>query len=111
MFSTEAQAVYTFLQIKSVSSKQERMILVAIDTKVRSIKNNIHYGDPIAKKLIPQEYVTHYRITNLFRIELPQFRRLLYTLIEGESTNEIVAFVLDIIDHTTYDKKCGYRSK
>ena len=34
---------------------------------------------------------------------------MLYTLTDGESQIEIVAFVLDLLDHKDYDKKFGYK--
>jgi len=36
---------------------------------------------------------------------------MLYTLTDGESEVEIIAFVLDIIDHEEYNKKFGYKWK
>ena len=72
---------------------------------------NPHYGDPIAKNLIPKEYILKYGITNLFRVELSNFWRMLYTLTNDETEIEIVAFVLDIIDHKEYDKVFGYKNK
>ena len=50
-----------------------------------------------------------YGITNLFRVELPNYWRMLYTLSNGESEIEIIAFVLDLVDHKVYDKKFGYK--
>ncbi len=50
-------------------------------------------------------------MTNLFWVELSNFWRMLCTLTDGESEIEIIAFVLDIIDHVTYDKKFGYKKK
>lgn len=73
------------------------------------IKANFHYGEPIAKNLIPEEYKQKYGITNLFWVELPNFWRMLYTLTNNESEVEIIAFVLDIIDHEKYNKKFGYK--
>jgi hypothetical protein len=35
---------------------------------------------------------------------------MLYTLTNGDSEIEIIAFVLDVIDHKEYDKKFGYKS-
>ncbi len=106
--STEAEEVFKYLNREASDSKTERMILKAVNQKVELIKSNPHFGDPIAKKLIPEEYKQKYGITNLFRIELPIFWRMLYTLTDGESEIEIIAFVLDIIDHKDYDKKFGY---
>jgi len=44
-------------------------------------------------------------------VELPNYWRMLYTLTDGESKIEIIAFVLDVIDHANYDKKFGYKGK
>ena len=54
-------------------------------------------------------YKIKYEAKNLFRVELPSFWRMLYTLTDGESQIEIVAFVLDVLDHKDYDKKFGYK--
>ena len=87
------------------------MILRAVNQKVELIKINPHFGDPIAKNLIPEEYQHKYSVKNLFRVELPVFWRMLYTLTDGESEVEIIAFVLDIINHERYNKKFGYKGK
>ncbi|TAL55598.1 MAG: hypothetical protein EPN86_03220 [Nanoarchaeota archaeon] len=107
IFSADAQEVYNYLEKQE--SKKEKMILKALDKKVEIIKTNMHYGEPIAKNLIPNEYKVKYGITNLFWVELPQFWRMLYTLKNDEI--EIIAFILDVIDHPTYDKKFGYKGK
>lgn len=111
IFSPEAEEVYKYLNSQAPTSKNERMILNAIHKKIELIKANIHYGDPIAKKIIPYEYKIKYGVTNLFRIELPNFWRMLYTLTHGESEIEIIAFILDVLDHKEYDRKFGYRGK
>ena len=109
ILSPEAEEVYNYLNNQASASKQERMILKAINQKIELIKANPHYGDPIAKRLIPVEYIQKYGVTNLFRVELPAFWRMLYTLTDGESEVEIISFVLDIINHDAYDKKFGYQ--
>ncbi len=111
IFSPEAEEVYNHLNEQAPVSKIDKTILNAINKKIELIKANFHYGDPIAKNLIPEEYKVKYGITNLFRVELPNFWRMLYTLTEGDTEIEIVAFVLDVVDHKTYDKKFGYRKK
>ncbi len=108
ILSPEAKEVYEYLNREAPTSKQARSMLAAVNNKVEFIKQNVHYGNPIAKKLIPKEYIEKYDVHNLFRVELPNFWRMLYTLTDGESEIEIIAFVLDIIDHKKYDKKFGY---
>jgi len=109
ILSPEAQEVYKYLNEEAPTSKTERMILKAVNQKVELIKSNPHFGNPIAKDKIPHEYSQKYGVTNLFRVELPAAWRMLYALTEGESEIEIIAFVLDVIDHKQYDKKFGYR--
>ena len=110
ILSPEAEEVYNKLNAEAENNKQSRMILKAINNKIEFIKSNIHYGNPIAKSLIPEEYRKKYEANNLFRIELPAFWRMIYTLTNNEEI-EIIAFVLDIIDHPEYNKKFGYRKK
>jgi hypothetical protein len=111
ILSPDAKEVFEYLNSEVETSKQERMILKAIKQKSDLIKANPHYGNPISKKLIPREYTQKYGITNLFRVELPNFWRMLYTLTEGETKIEIIAFVLDIIEHKEYNKKFGYKKR
>ena len=110
ILSPEAEEVYKKLNAEAETNKQSRMILKAVNNKIGLIKLNIHYGEPIAKNLIPGEYKQKYSVTNLFRVELPAFWRMLYTLTNNEKV-EIIAFVLDIINHPTYDNKFGYKGR
>ena len=73
ILSAEAEEVYKYLNEQAPDSKTEKIILNALNNKVEFLKSNPHYGDPIAKKLIPDEYKQKYGVTNLFRIELPNF--------------------------------------
>lgn len=110
VLSPDAEEVYKKLNSEAETNKQSRMILKAINQKKELIKQNIHYGNPVAKNLIPEEYKQKYSTTNLFRVELPAFWRMLYMLTNNEKV-EIIAFVIDIIDHPTYNDKFGYRGR
>ena len=109
ILSPEAEEAYKQLNEIAAGSKIERSILNAIDKKRDLIKANPHYGEPIAKDKIPNEYKQKYGVTNLFWVELSNFWRMLYTLTNNETEVEIIAFVLDIMDHDKYNKKFGYR--
>jgi hypothetical protein len=104
--SSEADNVYKYIAQKALSSKSERIMLKAILHKIELIKKNPQYGQPLAKRLIPKEYVVKYDAQNIYRVELPNFWRMLYTL--RDNRIEIIAFVLDIIDHKDYNKKFRY---
>ena len=79
----DAEEAYKKLNSMASDSKVERSIFNLINKKVELIKANPHYGNPMAKNQIPKEYVTKYGVTNLFRIELSNFWRMMYTLING----------------------------
>lgn len=105
-FSKEANIIYSYISKRAFSSKSERIMLRAILRNIERIKTNPPSGDCIPKKLIPKEYAIKYGITNLYRMELPFFWRMLYTIRDKEV--EIIAFVLDIVDHKEYNKIFKY---
>ncbi len=90
---------------QGMESTKEIQLLRSIKQKFEFVKANPFYGDNIPKKCIPQKY----NVQNLWRVELSQYWRMLYT-IKGDEV-EIICFVLDIIDHERYNKKFGYRKK
>ena len=63
------------------------------------------HGGNIPKRLIPRNFET----SNLFRVELAGYFRMLYSLETNQ--DEIVAFALYIADHPAYDKLFGYKKK
>ncbi len=92
-------------QARGETNSEEMQLLKSIKQKSELLKINPTYGDKISYKLIPKTL----NVSNLFRIELTGYWRMLYTL-EGNQI-EIVAFVLYLIDHQTYDKLFGYRKR
>lgn len=84
---------------------EEAQLLKSIKQKVELVKENPAYGDSIPKNLIPRNL----DVSNLFHIGLTGYWRMLYSL-EGNQI-EVVAFVLYIVDHPTYDKLFGYKKK
>lgn len=98
------------LQIQHEKENTEEMqLLKSIKQKIEFIRMNPFYGDNIQKNLIPKEYIEKYNVSNLFRVELSGFWRMIYT-VKGDRT-EIISFILGIIDHPSYDKKFGYRKR
>jgi len=109
VFSDNAAEVYEYLKVKAPNSKIERSILKAIDRKIKLIKANPRHGRDVPKYLIPREYRTALGVKKLFRVELPNYWRMLYTLLDDNDRLMIIAFVLDILDHKQYNKKFGYK--
>ena len=94
---------------KGVTSSVHQSILRSIERVKGWLKDNPFVGDQVKKGQIPDCYIQQYGITNLWRIELSNYWRLMYTIQSNEV--EVIDFILDIIDHKEYDKKFGYKRK
>ena len=92
-----------------ITSSKDITLLAAINRLFEVIVNNPFYGENAKKDLIPKEYRQKYDADNLFIADLPDYWRMIYTLESDEI--EIIAFVLDIIDHDEYNKKFKFRKR
>jgi hypothetical protein len=120
----EAKEVYLKLQ-EIVRQGKERgttgsfyqTLLRSIDSKIALLKANYDYGIQIPKKLIPKKYLTEYEVTNLWKVNLSGYWRMIYTLKQPQREQmevEIISIwldILDIMDHKKYDKIFGYKKK
>jgi len=94
---------------QGITSSKDITLLNAINKLFDVIVNNPFYGENAKKDLIPKEYRQKYDADNLFIVDLPDYWRMIYTLESDEI--EIIAFVLDIIDHDEYNKKFKFRKR
>jgi hypothetical protein len=61
----------------------------------------------IPKKQWPKEYIQKYDIKNLWKYDLPNGWRIIYT-IKGNSI-EIISVLIEWITHKDYERKFGYK--
>jgi len=90
---------------RGILNSPEQQLLKSIKQARDMLKLNPNYGDSVPKEQIP----IHMDVSNLFVVDLNRDWRMLYTLV-GDQV-EVLAFVLNIVDHPTYDKMFGYRKK
>ncbi|MBU2523484.1 MAG: hypothetical protein KKE23_04330 [Nanoarchaeota archaeon] len=102
------QAQESFLKLKERKDKEAQILVKSIHRIMEILKKNPQFGDPIRKELIPEAFIKA-GIKNLYRVELSNFWRMLYTL-DGNKI-EIFLFILSIVDHPAYDKLFGYRGR
>ena len=76
---------------------------------MEDIKNKPDCGTAIPKKLIPKEYVRKYGINDLYKYDLPNAWRLLYSL--GQDGIEIIAIILKWCSHKEYERIFKYRAR
>ncbi|MDP2666323.1 MAG: type II toxin-antitoxin system RelE/ParE family toxin [Candidatus Diapherotrites archaeon] len=85
---------------------EDRRLADYIDKAFIDLKENPIGGIKVPKKLWPKEYVVKYRITNLFKYDLPNGWRLLYFL-RGNDL-EVLAIILEWLSHKDYERRFGY---
>jgi len=100
------QAKQSFIELKKRKDKESKSLINSIQRTIALLKENPQYGNPIKKQLIPEKFKQQ-GIKNLYRAELSNFWRMLYT-IEGNRV-EIFCFILSVVDHPTYSKIFGYK--
>lgn len=101
----KGQAKDSYLSLKNRTDKEAQSLFNSINRITEILKSNPQYGNPIPKRLIPKSLIKE-GVQNLYRVELSNFWRMLYT-IEGHQV-EILVFVLNIMDHKEYNKLLGY---
>jgi len=70
------------------------------------IEKNAFCGIRIPKRLMPHDYVVNYNIHNLWKYNLPNAFRLLYSV---ESDGVLVlAIILEWFNHKNYERKFNY---
>ncbi len=90
---------------EGIAASSEQQLLKSIKQKVGIIRSMPDYGDKVLRDQIPKGM----EADNLFVVKLTHDWRMLYTLQMDEIL--VVAFVLNIVNHPTYDKMFGYRKK
>ena len=81
----------------------------SIENKKEELQKNPFYGVQIPKNLIPRIYIERYDVENLWKCNLSLAWRAIY-FIKGERERIFVSIV-DLVDHSTYDKIFGYRKR
>ncbi len=112
--SEEADEVYEELnriageeKLKGIESSFHQTLLRSINRVKELLKQNPFAGDQVKKKQIPPKYIQKFDVDNVWRIELADRWRLVYTITGNQI--EIIMFVMDIFDHKDYDKVFGYK--
>jgi hypothetical protein len=104
----KGQAKEAYLELKKKEDQESKAILKSFERIKDILKDNPQHGDPIRKEIIPSNFKKE-GITNLYRAELSNYWRIIYTLTGNEV--EVLVFVLNIVDHPEYNKIFGYKKK
>ena len=95
--------------IKEKDTKFHKQLLKAIEREKDNLLIDMHRGIQIPKSKIPGEYINQYGVSNLWKINLPDYWRMIYTIVGNEF--EIISILLEFMNHEEYNKKFGYRKR
>src|SRR3989338_3299244 len=112
--SEEADKVYQELnkivgeeKLKGIDSSFHQTLLRSINRVRDLLKQNPFAGDQVPKRQMPPKYIQKFDVDNIWRIELADRWRLVYTITGNQI--EIITFIMDIFNHKDYDKVFGYK--
>ena len=70
------------------------------------LEKNVFCGIQIPKRLIPKEYIQKHKIRNVWKYNLPDAWRLIYS-IENKQVC-ILSIILEWMDHKEYERRFKY---
>ena len=94
-----------FEQLKEGKGEERRLY----DWLVRAfndVEQNAFCGIQIPKRLIPKEYLQKYDVKNVWKYNLPNAWRLIYSIEHQEII--VVSIVLEWMDHKEYEHRFNY---
>ena len=84
----------------------EKELFKFINQAIDNIEINAFCGIQIPKRLIPREYFIKYGVTNLWKYDLPNAWRLIYTIRTGKAV--VVSLILEWMSHKEYERRFNY---
>jgi len=108
-FSREFSEEYAKLNQRAESGRGEARYLVRIiDKVIAKLKRDREAGKRIPKRLMPRDYLIKYGVTNLWKLNLDRYWRMIYTIVGDEI--RLVSIIIEVLNHKKYDRKFGYRT-
>lgn len=87
-------------------SSDEKQLQQSLIKAFKNIEENCFCGIQIPKKQIPKEYLKKHNTKNLWKYNLPNAWRLIYSIENGQLI--IIAIILEWMNHTKYQRKLKY---
>ncbi len=103
-FSNE-ELKQAYLELKE-GNFEDKKLAQFLDRAIDDLKNNPVCGIKIPKRIWPKIYIIKYKITNLWKYNLPNAWRLIYT-IEQDEIN-IISMILEWFNHKDYERRFHY---
>ena len=89
--------------LKAYRELNDKKLKKFINRALDDIKENPFCGIQVPKKLIPKEYIKNFNIKNLWKYNLPNAWRLIYSVEGGDVV--IITIILEWMDHKEYERR------
>jgi len=85
---------------------QDKKLFEFMDRAIKDLKKDPTSGTKIQKRIWPKTYVKKYGINNLWKYDLPNGWRIIYTI----KTDEVMILnvILEWFDHKEYERRFNY---
>lgn len=84
----------------------EKELFRFINQALNNIEENAFCGVQIPKKQIPKEYANKYGTANLWKYDLPNAWRLIYSIRSGKVI--VMSIILEWMNHKEYERRFNY---
>ena len=89
------------------SMNEDDPIKKSMRRAMKNLRENAFSGVRIPKRLFPIDYISKYEVTNLWKYDLPNAWRFLYSItVEGDV--QLISVILDWFSHKDYERKFNY---
>ena len=85
---------------------EEKELFEFINRAMEDLKKNPFCGIRLSNKLIPKVYIEKFGIDNLWKYNLPNSWRLVYSIIGNQV--KIVSLILEWFNHKDYERRFNY---
>ena len=91
--------VYTGLDKNSAIYRKIKSIIV-------DLKNDVIVGVRLKQKQIPKYYVKKHDVNAIYKVDLPNYFRLIYGILVLHGEKKVL--LMELFDHDKYNKRFGY---
>lgn len=77
-----------------------------INETIEDLKNDKIIGVRLKQKQIPKYYVRKHGVSAVYKVDLPNYFRLVYAIVSIHEERK--ALIMELFDHKKYDKRFGY---
>ena len=88
------------------SKTEDKKLYEWLNLAFDDLANDPFCGIQIPRKLIPKEYIKKYGIDNLWKYNLPNAWRLIYSIAKDEVI--VLTIILEWMNHKSYERRFEY---